>query len=128
METDATSPCTILFGFGDPVTRDDYFSMFRNGNYQLLTASSGEEVLSLFRDHPGVALVILTVELGGSNGFEIMNQMKNERPGIPVFLLSTGVSFESLKLACLYNGDEVLQLPLQKSALMALVNKYLSHH
>jgi DNA-binding response OmpR family regulator len=125
METIPSSPGTVLFGFGYPVFRDAYFSMFRKEKFHFLTASTGDEVLTLFHEHTEVSLVILTAEMGGLNGFEIMHQMKTERFGIPVILLSASLSFESLKLASMYRCDELLQLPLQKDELMILINKYL---
>jgi DNA-binding NtrC family response regulator len=125
METIPSSPGTVLFGFGYPVSRDAYFSMFKKEKFHFLTASTGDEVLRLFHDHAEVSLVILTAEMGGLNGFEILQQMKIARSGIPVFLLSASISFESLKLASLYGCNEFLQLPLQKDELMMLINKYL---
>ncbi len=125
METISSSPGTVLFGFGHPVFRDEYFSMFRKEKFHFLSATSGDELLRLFHDHAEVSLVILTAEMGGLNGFEILHQMKIDRSGIPVILLSASISFESLKLASMYHCDEFLQLPLQKSELMILINKYL---
>jgi DNA-binding response OmpR family regulator len=121
----SSSPGVVLFGFGYPVSRDEYFSMFRNERFQFLTASSGDEFLSLFYAHPGLSLVILTVEMGGMNGFEILHQIKITRSGLPVILLSAGISFESLKLASMYNCNELLQLPLHKDDFITLINKYL---
>ncbi len=125
METISSSAGTVLFGYGYPVSREEYFSMFRKEKFHFLTASSGDELLRLFHDHAELSLVILTAEMGGLNGFEIMHQMKTERFGIPVILLSASLSFESLKLASMYRCDELLQLPLQKDELMILINKYL---
>lgn len=99
--------------------------MLRKEKFHFLTASSGDELLRLFHEHAEVILVILTAEMGVRNGFEIMHQMKTERVGIPVILLSASISFESIKLASMYRCDEFLQLPLLKEELMVLINKYL---
>jgi len=125
MESVPSTAWTVLFGFGYTVSRDDYFSMFTDERFHLLTASSGREALTLFNDHPEVSLVILTAAMDSCSGFDILNQMKSVRSDIPVFLLSSRISFESLKLASLCGCNEFLQLPLQKGELIALINKYL---
>jgi DNA-binding response OmpR family regulator len=101
--------------------------MFNSSEYIILTAGSGEKVLGIFNGHPETSLVIITAELGDSNGFEVLRQMKSCRSGTPVFLLAAYISFESLKLASLYGCDELLQIPVRKRELMAVVNKYLHH-
>ncbi len=99
--------------------------MFQKEKFHFLSASSGDELLRLFHDHAELSLVILTAEMGGLNGFEILHQIKIARSGLPVILLSASLSFESLKLASMYRCDELLQLPLEKDELMMLINKYL---
>ena len=125
MDTNPASAFTVLLGFSQSEFRDDLFPMFSSGEYTILTAGSGEEVLSKFNEHPEISLVIITIELGGSNGFEVLRQLKSRRSVTPVFLLAAYISFESLKLASLYGCDELLQIPVRKRDLMALINKYL---
>lgn len=125
METTPATFATVLFGFGYPRTRDEYFSMFRKEKYHILFTSSGDELLRLYHDHTEVSLVIMTTEMGEFSGFEILHQMKNDRSGIPVILLSASISLESLKLASMYRCNEFLQLPLQKNEFLMMINKYL---
>jgi DNA-binding response OmpR family regulator len=125
METTPASSATVLFGFGYPETRATYFSMFRQGNFNLLTACTGDEVLRLFEGHPEVSLVVLTAEMGSLNGFEILQQMKRSRSGITVFLLSAQISMETLKLASICGCNEILQLPLHRQEIITLIKKYL---
>jgi CheY-like chemotaxis protein len=55
--------------------------------YKVLTASSGEEGLAIFRQNP-VELVISDHFLSGKSGTEIAREMKELKPQIPILILS----------------------------------------
>jgi len=125
MKTNPASAFTVLLGFSQTNTRDKLSVMFSKWDFTILTAVSGKELLNAFVGHPETSLVILAVDLGDTNGFEIIKQIRSFRDDIPVFLLAAYISFESLKLASLLGCNEILQAPVGEKELKSLVSKYL---
>ena len=61
--------------------------LITGAGYDVLTASSGESGLELFRSH-AVDLVLADHFLSDSQGTEIARQMKTLKPGIPILIAS----------------------------------------
>ena len=55
--------------------------------YDVLTASSGEDGLGLFRQNP-IELVIADHFLSGKSGTEIAREMKALKPQVPILIIS----------------------------------------
>lgn len=65
-----------------------------NWNYEVVTASTGEEGFRLLMESP-FHLAILDVVLTDTDGLELMEKMKAARPELPVVLLS-GAGFDEM--------------------------------
>jgi len=61
--------------------------LLANAGYRVLTASSGEEGLELFKDNP-VELVIADHFLSNKSGLEIAAEMKELKPKVPILIVS----------------------------------------
>ncbi len=55
--------------------------------YEVISAMDGEEALALF-DESCPDLVILDINMPGMDGIEVLRQMKQKRPDVPVILSS----------------------------------------
>lgn len=54
----------------------------------LLEAQSGDEALETARDHPDISLILLDLTLPGPDGFDVLRQLRDGHPGMPVVVLS----------------------------------------
>lgn len=54
----------------------------------LLTAANAQETLVAAATHPDLNLVLLDLSLPDANGFEVLHQLREQHPGIPVVVLS----------------------------------------
>ena len=88
------------------------------GNYNVLTASSGQEALQQSRDYkPEIHLLLSDFEMPGMSGIELATEISVDRPDIKVLLMSgfTG------GMLVLNEGWHFLAKPFIPSQLLALV-------
>lgn len=64
-----------------------YREEFEEDGYNVDSARSGTEALDKFRTNPP-DLVLLDINMPGMNGIEVLRQMKEERPTMPIILNS----------------------------------------
>ncbi|HEB68993.1 MAG TPA: response regulator [Desulfobulbus sp.] len=64
-----------------------YREEFEDEGYTVDSAYNGEEALELFKKNPP-DLVILDINMPGMNGIEVLRQMKEMKPELPVILSS----------------------------------------
>jgi CheY-like chemotaxis protein len=62
-------------------------SLLEEQGYRVITATSGEAALELFRSIP-FDLVITDFKMPGMNGIELIHHIRTERPGVPIILIS----------------------------------------
>ena len=65
-------------------------------HFYVLQASDGDEALRVARTHEDIDLLLSDVEMGaGLNGFELGSRILEERPGLPVLVMSGSPESES---------------------------------
>lgn len=92
----------------------DYLKQELQNNFNVLTASKGEEALQIIRDEE-ISLVLSDVMMPGINGFALCRQIKSDLSSshIPVILL-TALSDERQQNYGLSSGaDDYIQKPFQ---------------
>ncbi len=56
--------------------------------YRVVAAGDGEEAVELFKEHDDISLVLSDVVMPGTNGREILEELKRIKPGMKVVFLS----------------------------------------
>jgi len=87
----------ILVVDDEPEIRKLVTAMLTRNGYRVLTADSGENAIRLFRNNPGVDLLLTDVVAPGMSGPMIADQIALMRPDIKVVFMSG------------YDGTQVVQ-------------------
>jgi len=109
---------TILVVDDDPTTLELVSEMFLGGNYNILTATSGENAIRQATDYKGeIHLLLSDFQMPGISGIELATKMTIERPQLKVLMMSgfTG------GMLVLNEGWHFLPKPFITSQLRALV-------
>ncbi len=77
----------VLFVDDEPAVRDAYAEALRTDGHDVVTASHGEEALSLFQKGT-FDLVLTDLSMGGMSGFEVARRARTINPAVPVVLLT----------------------------------------
>jgi DNA-binding response OmpR family regulator len=94
----------ILVVDDEPPIRELLQSYFTKHGYAVTTAADAQEAFRLADETP-LQLVILDVLLPDSDGLEVLAQMKNTHPNLPIIIM-TGIGFD----------EDLLQEAIQKGA------------
>jgi DNA-binding NarL/FixJ family response regulator len=73
-----------------PLIRDALSQVLKvlDPDMHLFSAASAQETLITATNHPDLNLVLLDLSLPDANGFEVLHQLREQHPGIPVVVLS----------------------------------------
>ncbi len=85
----ARSPLILCIDDADVALRIRKILLGTEG-YNVLTASSGEDGLEIFRQNP-IELVIADHFLSGKSGTEIAREMKALKPEVPILIISAAL-------------------------------------
>lgn len=98
--------------------------VFRDTEFNLLTAASGEELLELLGKHPDAALLILDVMMPGQSGIELCRGVRSFS-SVPILLL-TALGDESHEWEGLEAGaDDYISKPFSNRILLSRVRALL---
>lgn len=106
----------VLLVEDEPLLIDLYEERFKEEDFELVTAETGEDALKV-AEQGGVDLILLDILLPGINGFEVLRRLKGnmETRDVPVIVLTNLGSEQS---------DKDKQLALSLGAIDYLVKSY----
>lgn len=113
---------TVLVCDDDPTSRAIVRHHLQQHGYQVIEAGRGEEAIALARQR-NFSAILLDLNMPGLNGWETLNQLKNDpaTAGIPVVILSVSGS-EPSGSTFRPDGTEIsgwIQKPINEHALLA---------
>ena len=89
----------ILVVDDEAPTRELLSLYFKKRGYDVSTASNAEDTLRLVNEMP-LQLVILDLNLGSSNGLDLLEPIQKAHPRIPIIIFSgVGLDEQTLELA-----------------------------
>jgi CheY-like chemotaxis protein len=109
---------TILIAEDDPFVRSSVILRVETLGYKVIAAVNGDDALSKLRAHPEIAVLFTDIVMpGGMSGWELADQARQIRPGLPV-VYSSGYAPETLvKEGRAPEQSIILTKPYRKSEL-----------
>ena len=91
----------------------------RDRRYALQFAHSGQQALSLIDAGvvPELGLVLSDINMPGMNGFELLREVKQSWPELPVMMISAYGDWQNRERAADAGADEFFSKPIDFSAL-----------
>lgn len=87
---------TILIAEDDPFVRSSVILRVEALGYRVVAAVNGQEALQRLRADPGIGMLFTDIVMpGGTSGWELADQARRIRPGLPV-LFTSGYALETL--------------------------------
>ena len=80
----------ILIVDDDPDLLDMYQEVIRIDGVKTLTANSGDEAISLCKNHTGIKIIVSDSNMGEMSGMELLKNLRGHYKVMPFFYLLTG--------------------------------------
>lgn len=117
---------TVLVVEDDPGVSELLREVLERANYTVLTAASAREALDRFQQHAGqIQLLLSDVDLPDRSGVELARQMRQQRPDLPLALMSGYPESLIPGRETLPADVPVLPKPLRVDTLLAKVRELL---
>ncbi|HEX6100795.1 MAG TPA: sigma-54 dependent transcriptional regulator [Thermoanaerobaculia bacterium] len=114
----------ILIVDDEEVLRDVLDAVLRREGFDIVTASTGEEALSLL-DGEDIDLVILDVMLPGISGIDTMRAIRISNPTLPVIIITAFSSIDGAIDAMKQGAFHYIPKPFKNEEVVLTVNKAL---
>ena len=114
----------ILIVDDEEVLRDVLDAVLRREGFDVVSAASGEEALSLL-DGEEIDLVILDIMLPGISGIDTLRSIRISNPHLPVIIITAFSSIDGAIEAMKYGAYHYIPKPFKNEEVIITVNKAL---
>ena len=114
----------ILIVDDEEVLRDVLDAVLRREGFDVVSASTGEEALSLL-DGEEIDLVILDIMLPGISGIDTLRSMRISNPHLPVIIITAFSSIDGAIEAMKHGAYHYIPKPFKNEEVIITVNKAL---
>ncbi len=116
---------TFLIVEDDPVSSEFLKEVFEDMNVNLFFCRSGEEAISIVKNHPEISLILMDIRLPGQDGYETTKAIKKMNENIRI-IAQTAYAMEGDNERALQSGcDDYISKPIRPSVLLEKVRNLL---
>lgn len=116
---------TVLVADDDPMARFLAETLLEEKEVRMLFAADGEEAVRLFRENPGVSVVLMDIKMPVMDGLTATRQVKALRPEVPVIAITAyAMSGDEARIKAAGCNDYVSK-PFSKGRLFEAIKKHL---
>ncbi len=116
------SQATVLVAEDDPTLREALCETLELAGYNVESASDGKAALEIMQ-HKSVGMVVSDVQMRPMDGHELMTQVKNTYPSIPVLLMTAYGNIEKAVSAMRDGAVDYLAKPFEAKMLVQKVEQ-----
>lgn len=113
---------SILLVDNEPAVRDMLAAILRLEGYRVRTTATGADALAL-ADAVQPDIVLLDVHMPGMDGYAVLDQLLQRRPGVPVLLMSGSPDLDRARAA---GASAFLEKPYHPAEVLEEVARLLS--
>ncbi|MEI6767203.1 MAG: ATP-binding protein [Bacteroidota bacterium] len=112
------------------VVEDNHFNceflaaVLRRTNANFSVAYDGETALKIFRETPGLDIVLMDIRLPDINGFELTQIMKAIRPDVKIIAITAYASEDDRQYSVDVGCDAFIPKPVDINVLLRTIEKY----
>lgn len=120
---------TILYAEDEVALREITLNILRGFTKQQYIAENGAQGLELFKEHESeIDLIITDVNMPIMNGLEMIREIKNINPNIPIIVATAFSNTEYLLEAIDIGVDKYVLKPIDMKKLLQLMSQSLLYH
>jgi len=124
-EGDELKPCRILLVEDEAYVRDVASEILESEGYEVFTARTGKEALSIVEQNGPVHLLVTDVVMPGMNGHQLAEQLTSLHPGLKTIYMSGYNETVTAVSTCLESNREFIQKPFTLEHLTTKVKQVL---
>ncbi|HEY4786094.1 MAG TPA: ATP-binding protein, partial [Bacteroidales bacterium] len=116
---------TILIVEDDEINQEFLVAILGPSNANIITASTGEEAVSICGSDKSIDLVLMDIRLPQMNGYEAFSIIKKENPLLPM-IAQTAFAMTEDASRCLELGfSDYISKPINRKSLLSMINRLL---
>ncbi len=118
-------PKTILIADDEQAVRSSLERLLEFESYRVIQAADGPSALDLVRDRP-VDLVLLDIKMPGMDGLEVLAQLHQENPQLPVVIISGHGSIQTAVEATRLGAFDFIEKPIDADRILLVIRNGLA--
>ncbi len=116
---------TILFADDEYLVRLFFEKFLDDTNLKIIFAEDGRDAVTKYAQNPGIDMVFLDIRMPEVNGYDAAKEILEINPDAKIVFQSAFVMGEEKELAQQIGITDYVTKPLQKSALIKVISKYI---
>jgi two-component system nitrogen regulation response regulator NtrX len=118
-------PKTILIADDEQGVRSSLQRLLEFESYRVLQAVDGPAALDLVRDRP-IDLVLLDIKMPGMDGLEVLSQIHQEHPQLPVVIISGHGTIQTAVEATRLGAFDFIEKPIDADRILLVIRNGLA--
>lgn len=114
----------ILVIDDEPDLLELYVDSFRESGFEVFSAASGEEALTIYEKNKAIKIIIADSNMDKMSGMDLLNNLKEKYQMIPNFYLATGELEIKKETVIRAGGNGIFLKPFDVDEIVEIIKKY----